>query len=668
MGKLNTRSISFKLVAGGCVAVIVPLVVVGYFAVMKSSSAIVDSAESSALQQAKQLATLIDSTIVAQERLVSSFVVEPEIVKLAEAVKNAPGQAEEAELKSVELVMRKKLQSMGSDYDGLFVTDEHGRVSVGIQKDGKNLNGLDLSSREYFSESKNTGKPVVSELVRSKANNELIFIACAPIYSENNTFLGILGVTIKGNNLVESVNRVKTGETGYAFMVNREGIVNAHPNQDFMLSLNMSTTAGMETLSQNMQNGREGVESYVFKGIPKIAGYAPVPKMKWSVCFTQDKEEFLASVKSTRNIIVLISFGSIVLVSLLVYFASLGITRPLNKAVDGLKDIAQGEGDLRMRLEAASKDEIGEMASWFNVFIEKLQGIIRNISENANVVDESSDQLSGISVNLLKHSDETSQLANNVSTAAEEMSANLSNVAAAMEESSINTNMVAAAAEQMNATIVEIAENAEKARAISAEAVEQAKNASVQMNELGDAANRIGKVTETITEISEQTNLLALNATIEAARAGEAGKGFAVVANEIKELAKQTAAATLDIKNLIDNIQSTTITTSSEIANISTVIGGVNDIVSTIATAVEEQTSATKEIASNITQASQGIQEVNENVSQSSMVSNEISKDISDVSTAAVGISNGSKEVNESAASLRSQAKSLKQIVGQFKV
>jgi methyl-accepting chemotaxis protein len=345
-----------------------------------------------------------------------------------------------------------------------------------------------------------------------------------------------------------------------------------------------------------------------------------------------------------------------------------GITRPILSAVQMLKDIAQGEGDLTMRLDAQSKDEVGELAFWFNTFIEKLQGIVKRIAENSNMVNASSDQLSSIAKELSSGAEDTSQRAANVATASEEMSANLNNVAAAMEQSSTNTNIVASAAEEMTTTINEIAENAERARNVSSKAVDQAKIASNKMGELGEAAKKIGMVTETITEISEQTNLLALNATIEAARAGEAGKGFAVVANEIKNLARQTAQATMNIKNQINDVQRTTEASITEINQISTVISGVNDIVTTIAAAVEEQTAATREIATNIAQASRGIQEVNENVSQSSTVAGDITEDICKVNLAATGISNSSNQVQASSEGLQRMASELNTIVGSFKV
>ncbi|WP_136805594.1 methyl-accepting chemotaxis protein [Desulfosediminicola flagellatus] len=352
----------------------------------------------------------------------------------------------------------------------------------------------------------------------------------------------------------------------------------------------------------------------------------------------------------------------------LIIIIAVGIVGSLKSMIESFKDIAEGEGDLTKRIEIKAKDEIAELAGWFNLFLEKLQNIIRNIASNSIGVGDSSGKLSAIATELLSGAQNTSERSTNVAAAAEEMSANLNNVAAAMEQSSTNTGMVATAAEEMTSTINEIAENAERARGVSTNAVNQANNAFEKMKELGVAANKIGRVTETITEISEQTNLLALNATIEAARAGEAGKGFAVVANEIKELAKQTAEATLDIKNLIDDVQNTSKITEQGIEQISSIIAGVNDIVVTIATAVEEQSAATQEIANNISQASTGIQEVNENVTQSSVVSTDISRDISEVSAAAQSISASSNDVRQNAEDLLARSQELNTIVGSFKI
>jgi methyl-accepting chemotaxis protein len=185
---------------------------------------------------------------------------------------------------------------------------------------------------------------------------------------------------------------------------------------------------------------------------------------------------------------------------------------------------------------------------------------------------------------------------------------------------------------------------------------------------LGHAAMQIGKVVETITEISEQVNLLALNATIEAARAGDAGKGFAVVANEIKELAKQTAAASGEIKQQIQGIQTSTQGTVTEIGSIAKVVGEVNELVTTIAAAVEEQSVTTKDIAGNVARASEGVGEVNTTIAEGSNAANSIAADIADVTQAADEMTNASSQVNASSGALLDLAEKLNVMVKQFRV
>ncbi len=345
----------------------------------------------------------------------------------------------------------------------------------------------------------------------------------------------------------------------------------------------------------------------------------------------------------------------------------LSITRPINAAVVSLKDIAEGEGDLTRELPASGKDEVGELARWFNTFLAKLQGIIAEVATNARVVDQSSGSLLDIASKLASSASLASARASSVAGSSQDMSGKMQRVAVAMEETTGNTAMMATAVEEMAATINEIAQNSEKARSISDGAVHQASSASEKIVNLGKAANAISAVTETITEISEQTNLLALNATIEAARAGEAGKGFAVVANEIKELAKQTAAATAEIKGKIDGVQDTTKETIAEIESIAAVINTINEIIVTIATAIEEQSAATREISSSVAQASEGIAEVNQNIAQGSVVIEQMSGEIEEVNVSAGEMSGTSRSIEKSAEELRQLAAQLNGIIGRFK-
>ena len=367
----------------------------------------------------------------------------------------------------------------------------------------------------------------------------------------------------------------------------------------------------------------------------------------------------------------LVCFGiiGVILLCAAIYISlSRIVSKPIKNTIEIVKDIAQGEGDLTKRLEIKSEDEVGELSEWFNVFMEKLQGIINLIAENANMLGSSSEKLSALSGKMSEGAGSMSDQSNTVASASEKMSTNMNSVASNMDRASDSINMVANAAEEMTATITEIARNSDKASNITNDAVAQTQNASNKVDELGSAADEIGKVVEAITAISEQVNLLALNATIEAARAGEAGKGFAVVANEIKDLAKQTAEATQEIKGKIGAIQGATNATVTEINQISTIINDVNEIVSSIASAVEEQSVTTKDIAGNVAQAADGIRTMNENIASSSAAADEIANDINGVSQSADEMSKSSGQVAMSAEELEGLAKKLNEMVGKFKV
>ncbi len=344
------------------------------------------------------------------------------------------------------------------------------------------------------------------------------------------------------------------------------------------------------------------------------------------------------------------------------------ITQPIQRMTTMLKDIAAGEGDLTKRLDVVSRDEIGLMAQYFNQFVDKLHGIISQIAVNTHTVASSATELSAVSAQTDQGVQTMSSKTSTVAAAAEESSANTTSVAVSIEQAATNLHSVASATEEMSATIGEIAANSDKARVISQQAGEQAASVSAMMQQLGIAAQEIGKVTETITDISSQTNLLALNATIEAARAGAAGKGFAVVANEIKTLAQQTATATEDIKTKIGGVQTSAGGAVSDIEKITGVIAEVGEIVASIAVAIEQQATVTRDVANNIAQASTGVQDANEQVNQTAQMSRSMAEDLASMASATSEIRSGGEQVQSSAAELSQLAEQLRNLVGQFKV
>ena len=305
-------------------------------------------------------------------------------------------------------------------------------------------------------------------------------------------------------------------------------------------------------------------------------------------------------------------------------------------------------------------DEMGDLMRAFQAMVSSIRKLLRDVSGGVQTLASSATELSAVSSQTASGVKAMSEKTSTVAAAAEEASANTTSVAAGMEQAATNLGSVASATEEMSATIGEIAANSEKARAISAQASTQAQTVSNLMQQLGQAARDIGKVTETITDISSQTNLLALNATIEAARAGAAGKGFAVVANEIKELARQTATATEDIKAKVAGVQTSAGSAITDIEKISGVINEVGAIVSSIAAAIEEQATVTKDVAGNIAQASAGVKDSNERVAQTATVSKSMAQDIAGISDAVNDLRQGGEQVEISAAGLSKLAEQLK--------
>jgi len=297
---------------------------------------------------------------------------------------------------------------------------------------------------------------------------------------------------------------------------------------------------------------------------------------------------------------------------------------------------------------------------------DNLRAMIGDIAASVKALATTSTEISLNSGKMTDGSRHASGRVHVVADATGEMVLTVTSVAAGMEQATVNLTNVAAATEQMTVTIGAIVDSSEKARHVTAEATKQSTHITHQMRHLAEAAQEIGKITETIKEISAQTNLLALNATIEAARAGAAGKGFSVVASEIKALAQQTAVATEDIKKRIDTLQTSTADGMVEIEKVSEVIREVTEIVSSIAVAIDAQSNVTKTIARNIAEASTGVKDANQRVSQVAQVSNSIAREIASVGTVAGELALGSDQVLASSGEISHVAEHLNLAMSKF--
>ncbi|NOT56682.1 MAG: HAMP domain-containing protein [Deltaproteobacteria bacterium] len=302
------------------------------------------------------------------------------------------------------------------------------------------------------------------------------------------------------------------------------------------------------------------------------------------------------------------------------------VTRPLTSVVGMLRDIAEGEGDLTQRLPVSSKDEIGELARWFNVFVEKLNGILGQVRQAADQVALASQQLSA---------------------SGEQLSTGSQQQASALEET-------AASLEEMTGTIKQNADNARQANQLAVGSREVAEkggqvvtNAVSAMHEINQSSKKISDISGLIDEIAFQTNLLALNAAVEAARAGEQGRGFAVVAAEVRNLAQRSAAAAKEIKGLIRD-------STQKVHDGSELVSKSGQTLEEIVTAVKRVTDIMGEIAAASQEQFNNIEQVNRVVGQMDHVVQENAAQ--------------TEEMSSTAQTMAQQAQQLQMMVAQFKL
>lgn len=582
-------------------------------------------------------------------------------------------------------------------YESMFIADEKGDYYITTGDPGN------VKDRDYFIQAMTTGKPVISNPVVSRATGKKVVVVAIPL-TRNGQFNGILGSTILIDDLSNRLASIKVGENGYIYLIQEDGLLIAHPNDNFVMTLNLISDSTLDSnlreAMSKLARGENGSSRYVFEEIDNYVAYTPVPGTTWGIAVSQPTSELSDHLSSMPVIAFLIALITAIIAGLISHILLVKvITNPI-KNIQQL--MAQAEqGDLTVRGNISSNDEIGQLASSFNQLLDNFRRMINNIQENSVTFNQSLMNMASIASSMALKSESSDQNISEVNTAVSKISKNLevstttsaeassninliasaieeiystiqrqasaseqisasvehvhggvsqisniiNNISRSAQDMSASVNSVALAVKEINISLNEVSINCERSTKITDEAETRASETREIIVKLNSSSKQIGKIINVINDIADQTNMLALNAAIEAASAGEAGRGFAVVANEVKELAKQTSEATEEIGQQIETMQANMAGAVMAVETISSVIDESTRITNTIASAVAEQSATTGEISKSVILAAEKVHTITQELTEVADNSQRVASSIAEASTGVQEIARSTGEL-----------------------
>lgn len=519
----------------------------------------------------------------------------------------------------------------------------------------------------------------------NNTNENLIQLAKAVSYNAENAMKdGIDG-------LINVVNGIKYLQSGYPFIIDKEGNMIAHPDKSLIMSdeikydtiKNDPAQRSLAALFEKMMAGETGYFTYTFRGVDKLNGYAPIGDTGLSVAVTAPENEVLAEINNLKYSIIIATIISVIVAVTVSLMISGYISKPIEIITKSAKEIASLDISNNIEEKLMSrKDEIGAISTAFQTILENFRGFAKNVMLLSKQVASSSEELTATSEQSAMAAESIAASSTEVAHNSENQLREILNITSSMEEISASMQEVYGNAEEISSLSNEAFEQTNVGRKDIKEVISQMNNivkstthVKEALLEVTNSSKKLDQMTNLIQNIAEQTNLLALNAAIEAARAGDNGRGFAVVAEEIRKLAEESRKATDDIHKIIESNDeiikkansamedgmnnvtkgiSIVNTTEMSFEKISDLVNRVNDQISIIAESINQVAKASEHVVTSSTEVE--------------AISKKVADEIQSVSAATEEQTAAMEELASTSSDLARLADELHQNIAQIKI